>query len=978
MKKKSTSKSAFFNLRVLTASVLCLFGVFVALMASGAFSNLFAQTKGPKQAGTATRQDAPGTQKPEVTQLIGPAVIKGDLRSLPEMPSGPKITRPLLTRYPHGTEARTESEETSAFPHLQSLLGKIFRPVPAMPPPLLTFDGINSAQSFCGCLPPDTIGDVGPNHYVETTNTAIKIFDKSGNTLMASVSFDTFFAPLGGTTPCGTGLNQGDPFSFYDHLADRWVVSDFAFASFGGNPSYQCVGVSQTSDPVAGGWFLYAVLVDPTDANDYPKAAMWNNPTPGGAYEFTYNMWASLAGPFTGVKVQALDRGAMLTGGSANAVTIKIPLAGLGASYSLVAAGFRTGDAPPAGRDEMLLAVDSPSNENTVLTQVHGWLFHVDFANPANSTLGIGSNHTPNAEITVNPFVEAWTNSAGFSIVPELGTSAKLDTLGDKLMTPVVYQSRNGTESLWADQTNIINFPTGPTIIRWYQFDVTGGTFPANAVQQQDWSNGGDGLWRFMPSIAVDQNGDTAIGYSVSSTAIHPGIRYAGRLETDPLNNLSQGEAVMFDGVGSQPATRWGDYSMTTIDPADGMTFWHANEYYSGGWATRIGKFNFQGGGVTPTPTATATPTATPGSCSWAAGPDLPSPDTRSVGVFFPANGKFYVMGGRDANNIELPTPFEYDPVANTWTTKSATYPDGNTNNMACSVLTDSGTPYIYCVGGSNFATQGTTGRVFRYDPTADSITTVASNWPPGDTGILPGGFSVFNNTLVILGGFDIPNGVGTDQIWQFTPSPAGWVQKNATLPVPLGYLPTTTIASLIYTGGGADITGGALTDTTNSFVYDPVADAINRIADIPRPTSNTRAVNFCNQMYVLGEAFNTPSNEVDIYDPVSNTWSVGTPFPTAGRNFAADTDGTNNIWKAGGYAEDGATIIATTEIFNCPTSPCGSPSPSPTATATATATPTATATGTASASASPTATAQPSPRTTPTPRPPPTPRPRP
>ena len=131
-------------------------------------------------------------------------------------------------------------------------------------------------------------------------------------------------------------------------------------------------------------------------------------------------------------------------------------------------------------------------------------------------------------------------------------------------------------------------------------------------------------------------------------------------------------------------------------------------------------------------------------------------------------------------------------------------------------------------------------------------------------------------------------------------------MQKNAVLPVPLGYIPTTTIGSLIYTGGGADITGGTLTDTTNSFVYDPVADSINTIADIPRPTSNTRAVNFCNQMYVLGGGdLIRPSNEVDIYDPVSNTWSVGTPFAIAGRNFAADTDGTNNIWKAGGFDEN-------------------------------------------------------------------------
>ena len=78
-----------------------------------------------------------------------------------------------------------------------------------------------------------------------------------------------------------------------------------------------------------------------------------------------------------------------------------------------------------------------------------------------------------------------------------------------------------------------------------------------------------------------------------------PGIRYAGRLATDPLNDLSQGEAIMFNGTGSQLDTvnRWGDYSMTTVDPADGTSFWHANEYYATtsqfNWHTRIGKFSF-------------------------------------------------------------------------------------------------------------------------------------------------------------------------------------------------------------------------------------------------------------------------------------------------------------------------------------------------------------------------------------------------
>ena len=88
---------------------------------------------------------------------------------------------------------------------------------------------------------------------------------------------------------------------------------------------------------------------------------------------------------------------------------------------------------------------------------------------------------------------------------------------------------------------------------------------------------------------------------------------------------------------------------------------------------------------------------------SWSPGPDLPSVAVRSVGVYFPANGKLYAMGGRssDTAGSEFTHPFEYDPVSNSWTTKSATYPDNQVNNMACGVLTDAGTPYIYCVGGS-------------------------------------------------------------------------------------------------------------------------------------------------------------------------------------------------------------------------------------------------------------------------------------
>ena len=150
--------------------------------------------------------------------------------------------------------------------------------------------------------------------------------------------------------------------------------------------------------------------------------------------------------------------------------------------------------------------------------------------------------------------------------------------------------------------------------------------------------------------------------------------------------------------------------------------------------------------------------------------------------------------------------------MSNTWTTKAATYPDEMVNNMACAVLNDSGRNYIYCVGGSQVVSNLVTGRVFRYDPLNDTLTTVAAPWPPG-VNTLPGGFAVVSNKLYILGGFDNPpTGNSTNQIWEFTPN--GWVQKNSLLPVPRSYIPTAAIAGLIYTAGGSNIVNGGLTDT--------------------------------------------------------------------------------------------------------------------------------------------------------------------
>src|SRR2546423_5307201 len=376
MKKKSATQSAFFNLRVLIALVVASAGVFLALLGFGAFSKAIAQTPNQNTAGP-----QPSRPQPEVVTIVGPVSQNQDLRSLPYIAPAPEIDEVRLTRYPRPEGQAPPTSEASGLPQVQSLIKDVLRPTPKIASPLLTFDGMSSAQSGCGCLPPDSDGDVGPNHYVNAVNSSIKIFDKSGNPLNGAngTTFNSFFSPIGATNPCGANQNRGDPFVFYDHLADRWVVTDFAFPSFPGTSFWQCIGVSQTPNPVSGGWNLYAVQVDPTPGNtnrlgDYPKLALWNNPQPGGAYLLTMNEFSNNT-TFNGVRVYALDRASMISGGPTHAIGVTISPAGLGDSYSLVPAGFRTVTPPPAGRDEFLLSVDSPATGGVTLTQGYGLLF---------------------------------------------------------------------------------------------------------------------------------------------------------------------------------------------------------------------------------------------------------------------------------------------------------------------------------------------------------------------------------------------------------------------------------------------------------------------------------------------------------------------------------------------------------------------------------------------------------------------------
>lgn len=349
-----------------------------------------------------------------------------------------------------------------------------------------------------------------------------------------------------------------------------------------------------------------------------------------------------------------------------------------------------------------------------------------------------------------------------------------------------------------------------------------------------------------------------------------------------------------------------------------------------------------------PPPVPTPTPTPTPCPAFWSLGPNLPTGAARAAGIYFPANGRFYVMGGNSAGTpgSELTHPLEYDPLTATWATKAATFPDIQVNDMACGALTDAG-PAIYCVGGSATGATTATSRVLRYNPVTDTIASVAP-WPGNLTGdTLPGGCTVRQSKLYLFGGYKI-NTAMTNQIWEYTPSSNSWLQKNAVLPVPLGYVPVTTIGNLIYTAGGSTfVAPGNLVGSTNVYFYNPAADMINPLPPLPKPITGARAVTVNHQPWVLGGSgpSSDPNSEVNVYDPTTGLWSLGPPLAAGRRDFPAAGDNITGIWLTGGCAMDCAVPLRTTETYQCEPlppatpSPTPSPSPSPTTTATPTAT---------------------------------------
>jgi len=421
------------------------------------------------------------------------------------------------------------------------------------------FDGL---WNVSGYVPPDTHGEAGPNHYFQVVNCSYAIFNKAGARIFGPWPNSSIWNGL------PNNENSGDAVVHYDENANRWMFTQFSLP-YSNGPWYQMVAVSVTADPT-GPWYRWEYEFDAMP--DYPKFGVWPD-----AYYMSSNNFAPGAG-WVGNSACAFDRTAMLAG-DPDALRIQFDL-------SPGSAGFIT--LYPSDCDGTFPASSTPNYFTYIKTggtQVLGiYEFHADFANPPASTFG------NLLSLPVAPFSNLQQG------IPQLGTDKKLETLADRLMYRLQYRKFGTHESMVVNHT--VNAGSNVAGIRWYELRRTGGAW---AIYQQS-TYAPDNHSRWMGSIAMDTAGSIALGYSVSSSSIYPAIRYTGRLEGDPLNQMTIAEGSVIEGGGCQTGSwsgrsRWGDYSGMSVDPSNPTTFWFTTEYYAttsiSSWVTRIASFTF-------------------------------------------------------------------------------------------------------------------------------------------------------------------------------------------------------------------------------------------------------------------------------------------------------------------------------------------------------------------------------------------------
>lgn len=531
----------------------------------------------------------PALRGAETLDPVQPWVVQVDLRELPEPPAWrpgdpikviPRRIRPKPLELTVPPQPALD-EDPLAGAQAQTALDVGFAS------PIHNFDG----QGFSGVFPADPVGEAGPQFYVQMINGMI-----NGNIATRTTFYDkvtgspvvSFF--LQDLAPSGTACHDGfaDPIALYDHLADRWFLSEFADPP----PNVLCIYISRTSDPISGGWFLYQI--DTPSFPDYPKYAVWPD-----AYYVNTNE--------SSLSVYALDRENMLQG-QALRPTQRFTAPDL--FFWL----FQTmppidldGPPPPTGSPAWFVRHRDTELHNPGVIEptqdfIELWPFHVDWDDAGNSSFG------PPIEIATSEFSSLLCDPVTISCIPQLG-GPPLDPLREAVMWKPQYRNFGTHESIVGNFPVALDAPNHAGV-RWFELRRVGDD-PWTLHQEGTWAGPQgqvDPTSRWMASIGMDREGNIALGYDVSSPVIFPGVGYTGRLAEDPTGDMTQGDLTLVDGSGpSLPSSRWGDYNSLNVDTEDDCTFWFTSMYgkldsptSAGNWATRIGAFRFDDCVVAP------------------------------------------------------------------------------------------------------------------------------------------------------------------------------------------------------------------------------------------------------------------------------------------------------------------------------------------------------------------------------------------
>jgi len=479
--------------------------------------------------------------------------------------------------------------------------------------PVANFEGLSNQDNFnvfgFRVNPPDPIGDVGPNHYVEMINLVFGIYDKQGNLLLGPVDTGTLwsgFAVEDCTDP------SGDPVVIYDQFADRWLLTQFTTR---GPVYYDCIAISQTGDPT-GAYYRYAFITQPdpdlpggTFFPDYPKYGVWKD-----SYIMTTRDFGEV--DEYGISVYALEKNKMIAG-LPKARAVQFFLDSSVVPLNLMGDGLL----PPDVDGKTKPKSDAPAP--IVGTQDDGggyggtsdalniWELNVSWNSKPVASLTFA------AQLPVASFDSIFPCGPTRGCIPQPGITNPdqyIDILSYRQRPTYRLAYRNfGTYETFVTNQSVEALP-GVAGVRWYEIRRVNGTY---SVYQQGTYAPNDGVHRWMGSAAMDKFGNIAAGYSVSNaTDVYPGIRYTGRLAGDPLGQMTLGEGVIINGTGVQTTTnsRWGDYSSLNVDPVDDCTFWYVNEYYevsglplplpppplpfpgtTAPWQTRIASFRLPG-----------------------------------------------------------------------------------------------------------------------------------------------------------------------------------------------------------------------------------------------------------------------------------------------------------------------------------------------------------------------------------------------